>query len=200
MSGRTKQLDAWRRSAQFRAIALAACRKMNAEHAARPKCGAKKRDGDPCRGHAMANGRCYRHGGKTGADSRPGSGGWHRAIWPKATGPNAEKRLARKVKDRTRKLNKQTARVAAMTAEERARYDAWQGTHKPGTAGSRARDRIDRKQAEAVREVMARPPRPPSQEEVEIRNQIDKLRAEIAGRSVQPAEDDCGQPYQGAFA
>jgi hypothetical protein len=198
VSGRADHLDTWRRSAQFRAIALAACRKMNAEHANRPKCGAKKRDGDPCRGNAMANGRCYRHGGKTGSD-KPGSSGWHRTIWPKAIGPNAERKLARKVRDRTRKLKQQVARVAAMTAEERARYDEWKRTHRPGTPSSRARTRQDRDQAAAVRELMARPPRPPSAEAVELQARLDELRKGIAHHST-PAEDDPGQPYQGAFS
>lgn len=199
MSGRTNQLDAWRRSAQFRAIALAACDKMNAEHASRPRCGAKKRDGDPCRGNAMANGRCYRHGGKTGSDKRPGSGGWHQTVWPKATGPNAGKKLARKVRDRTRKLKQQAARVAAMTPEQLAAYREWQRSHKPGTAGSRARDKAERNQAASVREVMARPQRPPSPEEVEIQTRIEELRAVIAGRNIQPA-DDGEPPMQGAFS
>jgi uncharacterized protein YjcR len=45
-------------------------------------CGAKKRDGTPCRARPMANGRCRLHGGKAG--SRPGEGvrtGEDETIW-----------------------------------------------------------------------------------------------------------------------
>ncbi len=33
----------------------------------KPICGIIKKDGKPCRGHAMPNGRCYKHGGATPA-------------------------------------------------------------------------------------------------------------------------------------
>ena len=40
----------------------------------RERCGAKTRDGDPCKNPAMANGRCRMHGGATvGAGAPPGN-------------------------------------------------------------------------------------------------------------------------------
>jgi hypothetical protein len=40
--------------------------------------------------------------------------------------------MDRKLKDVERRRAKQAARVAAMSPEERARYDAWHAAHKPG--------------------------------------------------------------------
>ena len=36
-----------------------------------PRCGAKTREGTPCRGPAMANGRCRMHGGKSTGPRTP---------------------------------------------------------------------------------------------------------------------------------
>jgi hypothetical protein len=46
------------------------------------RCGAKRRDGKPCHGPAMPNGRCRMHGGKsTGPRTPEGLERSHRARW-----------------------------------------------------------------------------------------------------------------------
>jgi hypothetical protein len=49
---------------------------------ASPRCGAKRRDGEPCRGAAMPNGRCRMHGGpSTGPRTVEGLARSSRAGW-----------------------------------------------------------------------------------------------------------------------
>ncbi|MDP3262445.1 MAG: hypothetical protein U1E06_07910 [Tabrizicola sp.] len=91
-----------------------------------PRCGAKRRsDGGACAAIAMSNGRCYLHGGST-----PSGKDWHRTQLKNRS--KSTKKLDRKLKDLARRRAKQAARVAAMTPEERARYDAWHAARKPG--------------------------------------------------------------------
>ena len=40
------------------------CERLKLANAS-PRCGAKRRDGEPCRGAAMVNGRCRMHGGRS---------------------------------------------------------------------------------------------------------------------------------------
>jgi hypothetical protein len=44
---------------------------MTDEAHARSKCGAKRRDGNPCQNAPMANGRCRMHGGKSTGPRTP---------------------------------------------------------------------------------------------------------------------------------
>lgn len=91
-----------------------------------PRCGAKRRtDGGVCAAIAMSNGRCYLHGGST-----PSGKDWHRVQLTNRS--KSTKKLDRKLKALERRRAKQAARVAAMTPEERARYDAWHAARKPG--------------------------------------------------------------------
>ncbi|MFC4270590.1 HGGxSTG domain-containing protein [Sneathiella chungangensis] len=46
------------------------------------RCGAKTRDGSPCRSWGMKNGRCRMHGGTSpGAPKGPGNGNYKHGFW-----------------------------------------------------------------------------------------------------------------------
>jgi hypothetical protein len=68
-----------------------------------PRCGARTRAGMPCKGQAMRNGRCYRHGGPS-------------------TGPRTPEGLQRIVKARTVHggYSAESRRVAAMIRDLKA--------------------------------------------------------------------------------
>src|SRR5262245_43273841 len=113
----------WAQSIRFRQISRDAIRAWNAQRDRLQRCGARRRsDGEPCRQWPMQNGRCYLHGGRT-----PRGENWHRPQWS-----SDFVKTNRKLDDRERKDRKRAARVAAMTAEERAAYFDWQKTHRPG--------------------------------------------------------------------
>ncbi|TXN24101.1 hypothetical protein FV217_03860 [Methylobacterium sp. WL9] len=115
-----------------------------------PRCGAKCRtSGEPCRNHAMANGRCRLHGGKT-----PKKDGWHQPQWPERNSADAMGKVHRKLKDRERQARKRATRLAEMTPERRKAHEDWHRARKPGPAAQRARARADRKQAAAVRKFV----------------------------------------------
>ncbi|MFG1278329.1 hypothetical protein [Xanthobacter autotrophicus] len=141
-----------------------------------PKCGARtKWDGHPCQNHAMANGRCFRHGGRT-----PSGDAWHQTAWPDPASPNAEAKLHRKLRDSERRAKKRAARLAKMTPEERAAHEAWHRARKPGSAAQRAAAKRERQDAEAFREAIEAPPPPLSPERAMLRRRIEELQAKLA--------------------
>lgn len=116
-----------------------------------PRCGAKaKSTGEPCRRIAMANGRCCLHGGRT-----PKGKDWHKPRWPNKNAPDAMEKLNRKLKDLDRAYQKREQRLAAMTDEERARYEEWRRTHQPGSAAARQAAKIGRQQNAEARARLA---------------------------------------------
>jgi hypothetical protein len=127
----------------------------------------------------MENGRCRLHGGLT-----PKGDDWHRIRWPDPKSPRAEQRLQRKLRDHERDERERRARVAAMTPEERARYERWRRTHKPGSAARRAKARAERQQTEDARQTIAsaavRPAPPRSPAMVAVAERIAELQAELA--------------------
>lgn len=181
----------WQSSAQWRAIGSAAIRAWNRKRSNLPKCNAaRKRDGEPCQQIAMANGKCFIHGGRT-----PRGSEWHRTQWPDGKSPDAEKKLQRKFAERERYAKKRAARLAAMSPEERQRHDAWHAVRKPGGAAARERARAERKQNAELREMMARREgRRQTGEVAALESQIAELRAELDERR----RDD--QKPIGAFA
>ncbi|HSI42022.1 MAG TPA: hypothetical protein VLA00_15880 [Xanthobacteraceae bacterium] len=150
----TRNQTAWRRSAAFKAIAKAACRKMNRLNAQKPRCGAWTRSagGRPCRNAAMSNGKCHLHGGST-----PSGKDWHVTQWPDRNAPDADAKWAAKARTLRVAAAKRVRRLKQMTPEQRAEYRAWQRTHKPGPAVKRLAARQDSAQAKAAAERMARP-------------------------------------------
>jgi hypothetical protein len=98
-------------------MAREAIRTYNATRNALTKCEAVRRtDGGLCQQIAMANGRCYLHGGRT-----PRGKDWHRP----QPGSDAVK-TQRKLKDIERAAKKRAKRLASMTPEERQRHAEWQ--------------------------------------------------------------------------
>lgn len=189
-AGTHKRTGGWRGSAAQIAVGRAAIRAWNAKRHLAPKCGAKaKSHGGTCRQIAMANGRCYIHGGKV-----PSGDGYHRPVWPDASTPGAEAKLNRKLTDLQRAAAKRAKRVAAMSPEERERHYAWHAARKPGRAAARERDRAERKQNAEAREMMAAPRPVPTGEAAALERQIAMLRAELDERR----RDD--QNPIGAFA
>ena len=94
-------------------------------------------------------------------------------------------KLDRKLRDLTKTAKKREKRVADMTPEERAAYDAWKRSHKPGTPADRARTRAQRRQnAEARAKIAHMQATPPSAEA-----------AEDPERDEKPI-----RPYEGAFS
>lgn len=126
MTGRGKTRA--QNSAAKRTAALGNLRKAHHAQRTYPLCNAKRRDGGRCGNLGTGTGgRCRLHGGAT-----PTGKDWHRV---QLTNPgNCPKKLERKLKDVARRRAKQAARVAAMTPEQRARYDAWHAARKPGGA------------------------------------------------------------------
>ncbi|RWC08617.1 MAG: hypothetical protein EOS52_30045 [Mesorhizobium sp.] len=136
----------------------------------------------------MANGRCWAHGGRV-----PSGENWHKPVWPNRDAPDAEAKLNRKLNDLQRAAAKRTKRVAAMTPDERAAYEAWQRSHKPGSAAARARARRERQEAKQVREILSARPVPVSNPEVD---ELDRL---IAERKADLARATIETDDQGAF-
>lgn len=164
--GLSKRQRARLTSAEFGAVRLAGSQKARAERRHAPKCGATKKSGDrqPCQNLALENGRCRLHGGAT-----PKGVKWHQVQMPGRGAPIAK--LEKKLREIERRRQKQAVRVAAMTPEQRVRYDAWHRAHRPGSAAKRE-DRL--RALEARASFSAQPPaRPPDPE-------MDKLAAAIA--------------------
>jgi hypothetical protein len=137
----------------------------------------------------MENGRCYLHGGRS-----PKGDAWGLPVWPNSSAPDAEKKLQRKLADRQRAAKKRTARLAAMSLDERRRHEAWHAARKPGSAAARERARLERKQAAEVRALASAPRPAPTGESAELDRQIAALRAELDARRADEQEPT------GAFA
>jgi hypothetical protein len=152
----------------------------------------------------MKNGRCYRHGGRT-----PKGKAWGLPVWPDRDAPGAMDKVDRKLRDLQKAAKRREKRVAAMTPEERAAYDAWKWAHKPGTPADRARARAERKRNAEARAMIARmqaAPSPPSdaaaglaEAQEFLRRQSEAItRREAASRST--ADVTLDQPYEGDFS
>jgi hypothetical protein len=151
---RTARLDRWRKSAEFRKIALKSAKANLAKFNAAPRCGAaRKRDGEPCRNPAMKNGRCDRHGGKT-----PSGRQWHVVQYSDCSTPAGEAKFNRKLRTQQRYAEQRAARLAAMTPEQRAKHDAWHRTHAPGAAALRDAERVRRGQCADAKRLLAQGP------------------------------------------
>jgi hypothetical protein len=179
------QLTGWPQSAAFRLIGSRAIREWNATKHLLPKCGAKaKHTGEPCRQIAMANGKCYLHGGKT-----PKGKDWHRRQWPNKDAPDANQKLARKLADIERDDRQRAARLAKMTPDERDRYEAHRKSRMPGPPGPRAASRNERRQAKEFQKVRGKAEaRPVSPEVRAIERRLAELRAERD--RLQASQDD----------
>lgn len=147
MSGqrRSARQERWLSSAAFRAATMRGLRNAWAVNAAKPRCGAKARStGEPCHAYALANGRCRCHGGLV----PKGPGKWHKV---QANGSPGLGKWARKADALAKREKHRKDRVAAMTPEQRARYDEWHRQHP--TEGRGAPQKITR---EFLDELMQR--------------------------------------------
>jgi hypothetical protein len=177
MTGRyPEHFRRWWRSERFRAVALQALRDINARRAALPKCGAKRKsDGGACQQPAMPNGRCRFHGGLT-----PKGDQWHKLRVP-ARSKSGAKSLARfdkKLEARERREREKKRKLATMTPDQRQAYEAWQQTHKPGSASARARARFLREQNAFLVELLEKPNQPVSDQIAALDALIDQIEAE----------------------
>jgi chromosome segregation ATPase len=116
----------------------------------------------------MENGRCYRHGGATGAGKS-----WHVTDFSRVT---SESKLQRKLRDQRKTAKKRAARLAAMAPDERERHEAWQRSHRPGSKSARAAARQQRSAAKEIAAALAA--LKPTNSEVErLQREIDRLSA-----------------------
>lgn len=177
---RGRRIVAWTRTPAGRAHARSSMIALNEKRHLRSKCGAKaKTTGEPCRQVAMANGRCVYHGGGT-PSSHTRSGGWHRPRWPKADAPGAEAKLERKLRDLDRAARRRAERLAAMSDEERQRYERWHAVRQPGSSARRAAARLKRKQKAELAAALAAPSSPRSPELEALDTLLDKAKRRAA--------------------
>jgi hypothetical protein len=166
--------DPWR-AAQASALG----KKNAAAWQRRPRCGAcAKSTGKPCQRPGFGpSGRCHQHGGLT-----PRGDNWHRPRWPRDP-----KKLNAKLRDLERAAVKRQRKIAAMSPEERERWDHWHETHRPGPAAPRAAARRDRRRRAVARKLLDSldQPREPSPEV----QALERLRRELEAR----------RTYQGVF-
>jgi hypothetical protein len=184
---RNTRRPGWSQTAQFRAIGRAAIKAWNAKRPILPKCGATaKSTGEPCQQLAMENDRCAWHGGKKGRGKA-----WGLPQWPAKSSPNAEEKLNRKLRDRERQARKTARRMAAMTPDERQRYEEWHKARKPGPPGPRAAERARRKQNRDLKNLLAAAENRPAAtaESQELAAAIDELKRRLEGLRQAAAAD-----------
>lgn len=131
----------WWASDEFRAIGSASAKRNLRAFAEAPRCAAtRKRDGEPCQNPGLGTGgRCRLHGGATPS----GAGKWHLPRWPDRTSKNLEEKLHRKLARLAVLAERREQRLAAMSPEQRERYDAWRAAHNPlAPRGRRKADRL----------------------------------------------------------
>lgn len=134
--GLSPRQRAWVDSPRGKAACKAAGKLALAVRRKARRCGAKRRGGLPCqRLPTPGKTRCKLHGGAHGVSGSD----WHIVQWP-------EDPVKRRKKEAEilRRRAQQAARVVAMTPEQRARYDRWHETHRPGPKSDRAQARQDR--------------------------------------------------------
>jgi hypothetical protein len=145
----------------------------------------------------MKNGRCDRHGGKT-----PSGRQWHVVQYSDCSTPAGEAKFNRKLRTQQRYAEQRAARLAAMTPEQRAKYDAWHRSHAPGAAATRNADRERTRQNAEARLLLATEPRQrlsdPETSRIETALATAKAKlANLEGRTTKPSNDD---DAEGIFA
>lgn len=172
---RSERQQAWDKSGLPKAGAEALTRYNREVRPFRKLCGARTKsteDHRPCQNLALAgHDRCRVHGGAT-----PKGDQWNLTQWPNGKAPDAEARLKAKLERIERTRKQKAKRLAAMSPEERQRYDQRAKTHAPGPAAERARRRDDRKRAAEIRASLEKSDdRPVSAELAELQRQAAAL-------------------------
>ena len=175
---RSDRQKAWDRFGLPKAGAAALTRYNREIRPYRKLCGARTKsteDHAPCKNLALAgHERCRLHGGAT-----PKGDQWNLTQWPNGKAPDAEARLKAKLKRVERTRKEKAKRLAAMSPEERQRYDQRAKTHAPGPAAERARRRDDRKRAAEICASLEKPDdKPISAELAALQRQAAYLEAE----------------------
>ncbi|EKF60569.1 hypothetical protein QWE_05868 [Agrobacterium albertimagni AOL15] len=172
---RSERQQAWDKFGLPKAGAEALTRYNQEVRPFRKLCGARTKsteDHRPCQNLALAgHDRCRVHGGAT-----PKGDQWNLTQWPNGKAPDAEAKLQAKLKRIERDRKAKAKRLAAMSPEERQRYDQRAKTHAPGPAAERARRRDDRKRAAEIRASLEKPDdKPASAELAELQRQAAAL-------------------------
>ncbi|WP_279596616.1 HGGxSTG domain-containing protein [Methylobacterium sp. J-001] len=188
-SARSRKATAWSYSAEFRAIADAALRRFNSQRHLHPICGAKaKSTGEPCRQMpAKGRTRCKLHGGATPRGDGPA--GWHTPGFPNGLPTGKPRSDAYKV----RKRRQRRAAIAAMTADELARLEAWRRTHKSGSTRDRSHGRYAREARQWLEAIMNESPTAPTPDQLELNALRAKLHAHIAHLDAEIAAEAEGE-------
>ncbi|WP_433996783.1 HGGxSTG domain-containing protein [Bradyrhizobium liaoningense] len=176
--GRTEGLKRWARSKAGREHARRNAKANQKRLRDRQRCGAKRRDGEPCTQPGMANGRCRLHGGAT-----PRGRAWHVSQYCDVSTPAGVRRHNRKVRQQKRYATQRAARLTAMTPEQRAAFDAWHRARRPGlTKAARSAERERARQNADARRLLAEQPREAasSPEIARIRAALATAKAELA--------------------
>jgi hypothetical protein len=170
--GHTARQRAWVQSARWAAERKAGAEKSRVQRRSHPHCGARRKNGGgPCRMLALANGRCRFHGGAT-----PAGRAWHRVQYPDPI--LQPEKYAKKVREVERRRQQRRERIAKMTPEERAKYEARSKANQPRTLAERDARRRDR---EAQRILARRPPTAaPDPEIVALEAELAELHARRA--------------------
>lgn len=172
---RSDRQEAWAKLGLPKVGAAALTRYNREIRPHRKLCGARTKsteDNRPCLNLALAgHDRCRIHGAKT-----PKGDQWGLVQWPNGKAPDAEARLQAKLKRIERDRKAKAKRLAAMSPEERQRYDQRANTHAPGPAAARARRRDDRKRAAEIRASLEKSDdKPISAELAELQRQAAEL-------------------------
>ncbi|RUP17123.1 HGGxSTG domain-containing protein [Methylobacterium sp.] len=187
-SGRTVRPD-------FPSIGARALRRFHAERDAYPMCGAKARStGEPCRQTpAKGRTRCRFHGGATPRGDGPA--GWHTPGFPNGLPTGKPRSDAHKA----RKRRQRRAEIAAMTADELARLEAWRHTHKPGSRRDRAYGRHAREARQWLDTIMQETPSAPTPGQAELDALRARFRAHLAQLEAEIAEAVEDEPPVGGL-
>jgi len=175
----------WTSSVAGKLATRRATEKSRIARRAMPKCGAKRKgDGQPCQMLALENGRCRLHGGLTPRGSQ-----WHRVQYPKPGAPpeKAEKKLL----EIEHRRKRQAARVAAMTPERRAKYEARSRALRPGTPAEREHIR----RAREASKILSRPASVPV-----VTPQLALLRAKMDALNEEQARIEAWLAAQDTYA
>lgn len=195
---RSERQQAWDKFGLPKAGAEALTRYNREVRPYRKLCGARTKSNEdhrPCQNLALAgHDRCRVHGGAT-----PKGDQWNLTQWPNGKAPDAEAKLQAKLKRIERDRKAKAKRLAAMSPEERQRYDQRTKTHAPGPAAERARRRAERKRAAEIRASLEKPDdRPVSAELAELQRQAAALE-EARDHFRRLAEQEQANQDQGVF-
>lgn len=136
---RENPLAAWRATGEGQVVLRAHALRNIERIQAMPRCGARARSGFPCKQPGSGRGgRCVYHGGKSTAGET-----WGLRQWSDNPSPVVARRQMTKAKWVERAEADREQRLAAMTPEERHRYDTWRTARTPGSRDQRVSAKLE---------------------------------------------------------